>query len=49
MRFPASLLCKAERRPPRKSTPCLSGRALYDGSLSDEKLMPLVEKYGLII
>lgn len=25
------------------------GRALYEGSLSDEKLLPLVEKYGLII
>ena len=25
------------------------GRALYEGSLSDEELLPLVEKYGLII
>ena len=25
------------------------GRAVYEGSLSDEELMPLVEKYGLII
>ena len=25
------------------------GRALYEGSLSDEALIPLSEKYGLII
>jgi len=25
------------------------GRAVYEGSLSDEKLMPLVKKYGLIL
>jgi hypothetical protein len=25
------------------------GRAVYEGGLSDEALLPLVEKYGLII
>ena len=25
------------------------GRALYDGRLPEEKLLPLVKKYGLII
>jgi len=37
----AALLEQALRR--------YQGRAVYEGSLSDEELMPLVEKYGLII
>lgn len=32
-----------------KALRAYQGRALYDGSLSDAELMPLVEKYGLII
>lgn len=31
-----------------KALRAYQGRALYDGSLSDEELLPLVEKYGLI-
>lgn len=32
-----------------KALRAYQGRALYDGGLSDEELMPLTEKYGLII
>lgn len=32
-----------------KALRAYQGRALYDGGLSDEELMPLVNKYGLII
>lgn len=32
-----------------KALRAYQGRALYDGCLSDEELIPLVEKYGLII
>lgn len=32
-----------------KTLRAYQGRAIYDGSLSDDELMPLVEKYGVII
>ena len=32
-----------------KALRAYQGRAIYDGGLSDDELMPLVEKYGLII
>ena len=32
-----------------KALRAYQGRPLYEGSLSDAELLPLVEKYGLII